>query len=533
VAEYSHEAALCGALRHPNIVQFYGMCVCPPTICLVTELCQGSLRDITRSMAKNTVQNAHRQQFLINVGYMIDAARAIAYLHSFSPAFVHRDIKPDSFLVDSDGSVKLTDFGASRTLTNSRSASGHQHEHEIPIGLIGDQQAEKKTHKGPRGMAEIMGNLRTAPEYMAPEVIRSKHAGTSKYGEAADIYALAMTMWDILYPNESKYHSTVHTAVSDDMTGNRINSHRDSDVFECVFAGQRPFLDERMYPPLRELLQTAWHPDPRLRPSAQNIVHVLETIQEETCSVYALELIEELECGSAHATLRAACPGLAHPPPQSSQSRRLAGDVSQISFPGSRAIEKMYALEHVAREHEAVRLGNMLLDAGFLHHIKHARSFEYSAALYFFDEEQIHLCQPLAMLEEGAVSTEQEQAALARGGRPRYTQQTSGTRLAKRHAQNSDSSSAHHAPPAQPQARRGRHDSSQNGSHVLMDNLTGLVCSCRKLGQKIESAQTARRRLRLKFKASDEHLVTARLLAEETPGTDFGDAAYNSMGRMA
>ncbi|KAG2532556.1 hypothetical protein JM18_000474 [Phytophthora kernoviae] len=46
VAEFSYEAALCASLNHPNVVKFYGMCVSPPTIGLVFELCQGSLEDI-------------------------------------------------------------------------------------------------------------------------------------------------------------------------------------------------------------------------------------------------------------------------------------------------------------------------------------------------------------------------------------------------------------------------------------------------------------------------------------------------------
>ncbi|KAG3167384.1 hypothetical protein PI124_g4451 [Phytophthora idaei] len=35
VGEFSHEAALCASLRHPNVVEFVGLCVCPPTVCLV------------------------------------------------------------------------------------------------------------------------------------------------------------------------------------------------------------------------------------------------------------------------------------------------------------------------------------------------------------------------------------------------------------------------------------------------------------------------------------------------------------------
>ncbi|KAF4037848.1 Protein tyrosine kinase [Phytophthora infestans] len=46
VAAFSHEGAMCSVLNHPNIVKFHGMCVAPPTICLVFQLCQGSLAEI-------------------------------------------------------------------------------------------------------------------------------------------------------------------------------------------------------------------------------------------------------------------------------------------------------------------------------------------------------------------------------------------------------------------------------------------------------------------------------------------------------
>ncbi|KAI9922605.1 hypothetical protein PsorP6_000408 [Peronosclerospora sorghi] len=141
VAEFSHEAALCGVLQHPNVVRFYGMCVCPPTVCLVSELCQGSLEDVTRASARmqllnhrrrqtvyekdDALEEQHRrQQLLIDLNYMIDATRAVVYMHSFTPAFLHRDLKPSNFLVDDYGTCKLTDFGESRSFPAKQKADG-------------------------------------------------------------------------------------------------------------------------------------------------------------------------------------------------------------------------------------------------------------------------------------------------------------------------------------------------------------------------------------------------------------------------
>ncbi|RHY58281.1 hypothetical protein DYB34_001272, partial [Aphanomyces astaci] len=57
ILEFSQEAALCTALKHPNIVLFHGMCICPPSICLVYELCRGSLEDALR----NSLSNDHTE----------------------------------------------------------------------------------------------------------------------------------------------------------------------------------------------------------------------------------------------------------------------------------------------------------------------------------------------------------------------------------------------------------------------------------------------------------------------------------------
>mmetsp|Transcript_35578 Transcript_35578/g.83140 ORF Transcript_35578/g.83140 Transcript_35578/m.83140 type:complete len:593 (+) Transcript_35578:54-1832(+) len=91
-------------------------------------------------------------------------AMALAALSSLS--VVHRDIKPDNFLVNVDGQVKLTDFGLS-TVTRCDS-------HGVPSN----------------GFATVVG---TAP-YMSPEMLNE-----GRYGFKTDVWSLGVTMYTLAY----------------------------------------------------------------------------------------------------------------------------------------------------------------------------------------------------------------------------------------------------------------------------------------------------------------------------------------------
>ncbi|KAL3667422.1 hypothetical protein V7S43_007648 [Phytophthora oleae] len=385
VAEFSHEAALCASLRHPNIVKFFGMCVRPPTICLVSELCQGSLEDVlythTKTRRKHrvtrhvlelegqveTVEVVDRQQMLLNIAYMLDCARAVTYVHSFTPPFLHRDIKPANFLVDNDNSVKLTDFGDSRRLPrgfpSKTQTNGKTDEPQTSIGTVTSSDSPMPTPGAP-APPQIKMTVTGTVNYMPPEMIGCR-TGLATYGEAADVYSLAITFWDILYPDQEKYPATNPML-----------------VFEGVLNGCRPPLEETDALPskLRELIVNAWHNDPSMRPTMPQIVLALESIQEELLSVLAQELSEEIDRSGTgcHVTPIEKC------------------------FTGEFMVERMEDLDFIDSRGEGVRLGRALMDAGFLHHLRHERGFEDTNAMYFFDDSNINFCQPLAMLEEAS-----------------------------------------------------------------------------------------------------------------------------------
>lgn len=494
VAEFSHEAALCGVLHHPNIVKFYGMCVFPPTICLVSELCQGSLDDITLAITRRE-RPAERQQLLINLGYMLDAARAVAYIHSSTPAFLHRDIKPGNFLLANDNTVKLTDFGESRSIPRANiEQNGH-------VDVILSGPPSTKSAKLASGFASRYATIlsRTAEpgtptessipsssgiyqqsqqqrmtvkgtvDYMAPEVIQGR-AGTAEYGEAADVYSLAITMWDILYPGKEKY------AVG--------NNHLR--VFDLVLEGTRPVMDPQLHPSLRELLESAWQHEAKLRPSAAQLVRLLESIHEEIASTVAQQMLEDLE-----------------------HEMTLAknGVYIERTLTGERMAEYLRDQQIVSTPSEAVRMGNAFMDAGLLHHLKHSRPFEMDDATYYFDEETVTFCHPIAILEAAAVKAESDENA------------TETTAMVQRPGRGN----AHSQATKSKGSYTTRSDRTQSRSVYQVNGPDS--CRCRQLGQRLDRPKTARHNFRRKGKANvpDLNMLTANLLVDEPVAEDFDD----------
>ncbi|RLN72235.1 hypothetical protein BBJ28_00000521 [Nothophytophthora sp. Chile5] len=540
VAAFSQEAALCGALHHPNVVAFYGMCVCPPTICLVNELCVGSLEDVTCAVARRrqreSEQDHNRQQLLLNVAYMLDAARAVAYLHSFRPPFLHRDIKPANFLVDANSTVKLTDFGESRSLpraqvvsnglattsaTHRGSIEGGGGEKASTVAMLSNDGTAAKTSTdrasieiaivGGANLQQLRGSLvsvgvdggyvangSTNPnakcgdtnavrmtvkgtvDYMAPEVINGR-AGLAAYGEAADVYSLGITMWDVLNPGQEKF------------PGTGSNHFR---VFDLVLEGQRPELDRRVHPSIRAILESAWQHDAQLRPSAQSVVSTLESIQEELSAAFALELADELEDAMRLAKpIDAASAPLAAP----------------HGFSGGEAIAHMRRLQYVDDASEAVRLGNALMDSGLLHHCKHSHPFEFSEEVYFFDDDNINLCQPLVVGAYTHMNSNKLDAESA-------TVVSSSTRRSRRTSHRSGGSTNGKA-----SSIRARSDSSNSQSERTL--LANGVCACRLLGQRLTlpKSSSSRRRFRRKTKSAKPPAL---------PSAVSGDAAQQLQTRL-
>jgi cyclin-dependent kinase 7 len=92
-------------LKHPNIVSLLDVIPLKKGIGLVFEYMESDLEVMIKD--RSMVLSAADVK-----AYMVSILQALAHCHE--RWVVHRDIKPNNFLVTADGSIKLADFGLSR-----------------------------------------------------------------------------------------------------------------------------------------------------------------------------------------------------------------------------------------------------------------------------------------------------------------------------------------------------------------------------------------------------------------------------------
>ena len=152
---FAHERQILAQLRHPNIAALLGG----------GETADGSpwfTMEYVDGQAITEYCREHGLGIRDRLRLLVRAGAALAYAHR--NLVVHRDIKPSNVLVDTEGRVKLVDFGIAK--------------------LIGDAPGVSLTqHRGPGPMT---------PEYAAPEQFRGGRitAGTDVYQFGVLIFRL-------------------------------------------------------------------------------------------------------------------------------------------------------------------------------------------------------------------------------------------------------------------------------------------------------------------------------------------------------
>ncbi|KAI3419309.1 Protein kinase domain-containing protein [Psidium guajava] len=112
-ASFINEIKLLTAIRHRNIVKFYGFCSSGPNKFLVYDLIErGSLASILKDGSEAAQLDWRRRAEIVR-----DTARALCYMHNnCTPPVIHRDISSRNILLNTEYEAFLSDFGISRIL---------------------------------------------------------------------------------------------------------------------------------------------------------------------------------------------------------------------------------------------------------------------------------------------------------------------------------------------------------------------------------------------------------------------------------
>ncbi|XP_050122677.1 serine/threonine-protein kinase CTR1-like isoform X3 [Malus sylvestris] len=153
--EFLSEVTIMKDLRHPNIVLFMGAVTKPPNLSIVTEyLSRGSLFML---LQKPGAREALDENSRLKMAH--DVAKGMNYLHRHKPPIVHHDLKSPNLLVDKHYTVKVCDFGLSRS--------------------------KASTFLSPKSAAGTA-------EWMAPEVMRNEPSN-----EKSDVYSFGVILWEL------------------------------------------------------------------------------------------------------------------------------------------------------------------------------------------------------------------------------------------------------------------------------------------------------------------------------------------------
>ncbi|PIA37584.1 hypothetical protein AQUCO_03000269v1 [Aquilegia coerulea] len=155
---FSAEIRTLGRIRHRNIVRLQAFCSNKETNLLVYEyMPNGSLGEILHGKRGGYLQWDTRLKIAI------EAAKGISYLHQdCSPLILHRDVKSNNILLDSQFEAHVADFGLAKFLQDN-------------------------------GTSECMSAIAGSYGYIAPE-----YAYTLKVDEKSDVYSFGVVLLELV-----------------------------------------------------------------------------------------------------------------------------------------------------------------------------------------------------------------------------------------------------------------------------------------------------------------------------------------------
>uniref|UniRef100_A0A8C6PY48 Guanylate cyclase n=1 Tax=Nothobranchius furzeri TaxID=105023 RepID=A0A8C6PY48_NOTFU len=233
-------------MKHENLVQFFGVCVEPPNICMVIQYCKkGSLKDVLRASDVDL-------EWMFKLSFAYDIVNGMDFIHNSALKF-HGNLKPSTCLVDSRLQIKLSGFG------------------------LWEFKYQEKTN---------LNLYWTAPELLRQVELPSN--GTPK----GDIYSFAIIMWELMYNSKAGPYQDINL-----------------DPKEIIMQLRTPFQGEPLRPMLSDhlcdekvnaLLKACWSENPDHRPPFGSIRRRLKDISPESHVNILDNMVDKLEKYANH-----------------------------------------------------------------------------------------------------------------------------------------------------------------------------------------------------------------------------------------
>lgn len=185
LSRFIREAFAAAHLVHHNVVQIYDIGEEDGTHYFSMEFVEGqSLGELVNRQDHLSPEEA--------AGYILQAARGLKFAHEKN--MIHRDVKPDNLMLNTEGIVKVADLGLVKTPESVeaellRENPGASRESHPPDGDA-KQSISRRTGVNITSVNKAMGT----PAFMPPEQVRD----ASSVDHRADIYSLGCTFYVLL-----------------------------------------------------------------------------------------------------------------------------------------------------------------------------------------------------------------------------------------------------------------------------------------------------------------------------------------------
>jgi mitogen-activated protein kinase 15 len=148
------------SIKHPNIVRITRLFKSDKTrdIYIVFQFMETDLHAVIRA---GILEEYHKQYIIYQI------LKALVFIHSGK--LIHRDLKPSNILINSDCSVKVSDFGLARNLYSA------------------DEEEDEANNL-------VLSEYVATRWYRAPEIL----LGSTKYNEAVDMWSLGCILGELI-----------------------------------------------------------------------------------------------------------------------------------------------------------------------------------------------------------------------------------------------------------------------------------------------------------------------------------------------